>query len=113
MSEAEQPNFRVLKIVVGVLGIAIVAMTAIIIVTAINRFGGMGEDAAEATPPPAAAAPRAESATPWRRTLDGSVADASLDDGLLMLVLEAEDGTRRIEVLDPRTGALIGRAAPE
>lgn len=113
MSEPDQPNFRVLKIVVVVLGIAILVMTAIIIYTAIDRFGGQAvEDAVEAGPSPApeTVAVPAEG-TPWSRDLgDARIVDAQMSGGLLMLRTETPAGRVAVEVVDPATGRAIGRA---
>lgn len=114
MSEPDQPNFRVLKIVVVVLGIAILAMTAIIIYTAVDRFGNavVEEDPAPARhSAPAQPAPAASGETAWSRDLgDGRIVDAALSDGLLMLRTETPGGRATVEIVDPATGRTVGRA---
>lgn len=89
-------------------------MTAIIIYTAISRFGESTKKkpaktaVTQTAPAPAAA----DAAKAWSRDLgDGRIVDVQLSDGLLMLRVETPAGRVSVEVLDPATGRSIGRAA--
>lgn len=112
MSDEQPPNFRVLKIVVVVLGIAILAMTGIIIVKAVEKFSGSEEAAAPEIPAqtPVAAPPAAFSGAPWESQVEGRIVSAEMDGRLLMLLVEKPDGSREVLVLDAATGAVRGQA---
>jgi hypothetical protein len=116
ISDEPPPNFRILKIVVVVLGIAILGMTGIIIVKGVEKFN---EGEARATAEPAAPATvQAPVATfpageAWVADIgDGRILESRIDGGLLMMLIEAPDGTRRVEIRDLPTGRLRGTASP-
>jgi|GEM_PF-2771727 len=120
MSEPDQPNFRVLKIVVIVLGIAILAMTGIIILTAINR---MGDSVVVEEPPvpsiPASPAPEPISIAPegetWTSVLlpgaEADIIESAVESGVLRVVTRGADGTVLIHLIDIRTGRKIGEVS--
>ena len=113
MSDDAQPNFRVLKVVVVVLGIAILVMTGIIIYKATELFSGVA-----ATEP----APAASSGATVRRVErpggpawsydagDSRVIDAQISDGLMLLLVEDAGGVIRAVLLDPSSGRTLGEA---
>ncbi|WP_417518426.1 hypothetical protein [Minwuia sp.] len=108
--DEEQPNFRVLKIVVVVLGIAILAMTGIIIYKGVEMFsGGAGETDA----PAGAAGPDISGSDPWTYSIDyplqGRIQDSQLDGNVLMVrALSSGEGVV-IYLIDVRNGSLIGQ----
>lgn len=118
MSEPDQPNFRVLKIVVAILGIAILAMTGIIIVTAINRMGdSVVDDSSRETAPtaaetPAPVMPVPPAGTSWTHVLlpdgAGEIVESSVSGSVLLVVTQSADTDRRIHLIDIRTGRRIG-----
>lgn len=120
MSEPDQPNFRVLKIVVIVLGIAILAMTGIIIVTAINRMGDsvvVEEPKVPPTPSPTEAesvtiAPEGET---WTSVLlpgaEAEIIESAVESGVLRVVTRSTDGTVLVHLIDVRTGRKVGEVS--
>ncbi|MDF1722190.1 MAG: hypothetical protein P1U65_16075 [Minwuia sp.] len=118
MSEPDQPNFRVLKIVVAVLGIAILAMTGIIIVTAIDRLGDSPVDESPREPAAAVAPavvpdmPEPSAGTSWTHVLmpdsAGEIVEGTLSGTVLMIITEDAGEDRRVHLIDIRTGRRIG-----
>ncbi|WP_416898431.1 MAG: hypothetical protein ACMVY4_01465 [Minwuia sp.] len=116
MSDDEQPNFRVLKIIVVVLGIAILAMTGIIIYKATELFGGVAsgdpapERAAAAGAAPVVRQVQLPDGPAWEYDIgEGRLIDAQVSDGLILLLVEEPGGVIRAVVLDPATGRTVGR----
>ncbi len=118
MSEPDQPNYRVLKIVVAVLGIAILAMTGVIIITAINRMGDSVVDDSPREPAPVVAEtpapviPAPPAGTSWTHVLlpdgAGEIVDSTISGTILRIVTEDAGADRRIHLIDIRTGRRIG-----
>ncbi|MDF1737103.1 MAG: hypothetical protein P1U37_17570 [Minwuia sp.] len=121
MSEPDQPNFRVLKIVVIVLGIAILAMTGIIIVTAINRMGDsvVAEEPVTPNAIPVASQPVAMPVAPegatWTSVLlpgaEAEITESAVESGVLRIVTRSGDGTVLIHLIDIRSGRKIGEVS--
>lgn len=120
MSEPDQPNFRVLKIVVIVLGIAILAMTGIIIVTAINRMGDSvvveePEVPRTLSPTKAESASIAPEGATWTSVLlpgaDADIIESAVESGVLRVVTRNTDGTVLIHLIDVRSGRKIGEVS--
>lgn len=109
-----------LKIVVIVLGIAILAMTGIIIVTAINRMGDsvvVEEPPVPSIPSPTvqesiSIAPEGET---WTSVLlpgaEADVIESAVESGVLRVVTRGTDGTVLIHLIDVRTGRKIGEVS--
>ncbi len=109
-----------LKIVVIVLGIAILAMTGIIIVTAINRMGDsvvVEEPPVPSIPSPTvqesiSIAPEGET---WTSVLlpgaEAEVIESAVESGVLRVVTRGADGTVLIHLIDVRTGRKIGEVS--
>jgi len=110
----------VLKIVVIVLGIAILAMTGIIIVTAINRMGDSVVVEEPSVPSVASSpAPETISLAPdgetWTSVLlpgaEAEIIESAVENGVLRVVTRGADGTVRIHLIDVRTGRRIGEVS--
>lgn len=87
-------------------------MTGIIIVKAVEKFGG-GEETATPNSPapmPAEIPPAAYAGAPWVNQIDGRIVTSELDGRLLMLLVEKPDGSREVLVLDAATGSVRGQA---
>ena len=109
-----------LKIVVIVLGIAILTMTGIIIVTAINRMGDsvvVEEPPVPSIPSPTvqesiSIAPEGET---WTSVLlpgaEADVIESAVESGVLRVVTRGTDGTVLIHLIDVRTGRKIGEVS--
>ena len=93
---------RTLKAVVIVLGVLIVAATAIVAVEIFRRAGGIGEraggDVAAATVPLAAGE---------------RVIGMTGDDDALSLLIEGADGRQRVLTVDRASGAVLGTLSLE
>lgn len=120
MSEPDQPNFRVLKIVVIVLGIAILAMTGIIIVTAINRMGDSvvveePEVPRTLSPTKAESVSIAPEGATWTSVLlpgaEAEIIESAVESGVLRVVTRNTDGTVLIHLIDVRSGRKIGEVS--
>ena len=109
-----------LKIVVIVLGIAILAMTGIIIVTAINRMGDsvvVEEPKVPPTPSPTevetvSIAPEGET---WTSVLlpgaEAEIVESAVESGVLRVVTRSIDGAVLVHLIDVRTGRKIGEVS--
>lgn len=107
-----------LKIVVVVLGIAILAMTGIIIVTAINRMGDSVVVEDEPTAAPAALAPVVRdvpAGETWTSVLlpgaDGEITESAVEGGVLRVVTRDAAGAQRVHLIDINSGRKIGEVS--
>lgn len=102
----------------AILGIAILAMTGIIIVTAINRMGNsVVDDSPRETAPTAAETPVPvmpvpSAGTSWTHVLlpdgAGEIVESSVSGSVLRVVTRNAGTDRRIHLIDIRTGRRIG-----
>ncbi len=107
-----------LKIVVTILGIAILAMTGVIIATAINRMGDSVVDDVPREPAPVAAEtpapvmPAPPVGSSWTLVLlpdgTGEIVESAVSGTVLRVVTENAGTDRRIHLIDMRTGRRIG-----
>ena len=110
-----------LKIVVIVLGIAILSMTGVIIVTAINRMGDsvVVDEPEKVNPPqvsvPTAAPSVAPAGQTWTHVLlpgtSGEIVESAVEGNVLRVVTGGEGSVTRVHLIDIRTGRKIGEVS--
>lgn len=106
--------------IVVVLGIAILAMVAIIVATIVKRMTSIGseEAAAPAQVPIVAATPRpVVPAEPWTAAIslgdEERIVDLRLDQGRVLVTVADRQGRMRALLIDAASGARIGTIAAE
>lgn len=105
MSEEEaQPNHPVLKTIVILLGIAILVMTGIIVYTAIDRFSGAETDEVVTDNP----VPAVTGASWTHLTEPRTIESAGIDGQRVLVTTVGAEGRKTVQILDARTGRLIG-----
>lgn len=88
-------------------------MTGIIIVKGIEKFSESAEPAA-ATGAPDASPSVPYSGEPWQVSIGaGRIVSSEIEGGILLLLIEDEDGKRRVELRDAVTGGIRGQATTE
>ncbi len=116
MTEEDVPNTTFLKWVVSVLGILIVGVAVVLIVTVYKRMENTAENVTENTAEPTPAMASEVSATGNFGTLeipmqkDLQVQDIKQsNDNVLVIYGDADRTPRKIIVLNPTTGKIVGQ----